>query len=480
MEPNVTIEAVQENHPFELELGKNKKGEDIIIVRANSESEPFESFFHSYMCEIIGENEKEYARNRFYVEVCNEGILPDFLGKPKEIRGYRVSLDSEEMEETLFDVKLGLWNEEKHTLEFIKPDNIDINLTDDRNIFELIGMEVKPDENSVLTDRTRYIAKAKTNFPSTKPIKGKMHLSSYGEKVIENEIDISLVPDILQYERNKEKEYEACKRVIEIYMAPRFRGKKLYELEKAKFNLGLEDLREFRKKCWSIAEQSIMQEGQEYLKDAAWYDEAIATLDLVVYIGDMAFDLALAPIGGPITGFLAGEVKAAFIEVCSSLLTSPNKSLGELATDYAYKRLENLLGTADGLISIPDKTKPKELTIWLTCYTIYRIGYHKKFDTDDNNEPISIIEAVERGLMDFVGKGAGALLGDFIKEQGKGRWVEKISVADKDQEIVDNAVSTAAKTTFDVLDKGAAKVDDIVEEALETLMQYLNKLKITS
>ncbi len=479
MEPKVTIEAVQENHPFELELGKNKKGEDIIIVRANSESRPFESFFDTCMCEIIAENEKEYARNRFYVEVCNEGILPDFLGKPKEIRGYRVSLDSEEMIETPFDVKLGLWNEEKHTLEFIKPENIDINLTDDRNIFELIGIEVKIDESSVLTDRTRYIAKAKTNFPSTKAIKGKMHLSSYGEKTIENEIDISLIPDILQYERNKEKEYEACKRVIEIYMAPRFRGKKLYELEKAKFNLGLEDLKEFRKRCWSIAEQSIMQEGQEYLKDAAWYDEAIATLDLVVYIGDVAFDLALAPIGGPITGFLAGEVKAALIEVCSLLLTSPNKSLGELAMEYVNNRLVNLAGTADGLINIPDKTKPKELTIWLTCYTVYRIGYHKQYDTDDNNEPISIIEAVERGLMDFVGKGAGVLLGDFIKEQGKGRWVEKISVADKDQEIVDNAVSTAAKTTFDVLDKGASKGDEVVDEILDTLLQYINKLKIS-
>lgn len=479
MEPKVTIEAVQENQLFQLELGENKKGEDIIIVRANNEIKPFETFFQSFMCEIIAENDKENVRNRFYVEVCNEGILPDFLGKPREIRGYRVSLDSEEMSETLFDVKVGLWNEEKQTLEFIKPEKVDINLSDDRNIFELIGMEVKPDENSVLTDRTRYIAKAKINFPSTNPIKGKMHISFYGEKTIENEIEISLVPDILQYERNKEKEYEACKRVIEIYMAPRFRGKKLYELEKARFNLGLEDLKEFRKKCWSIAEQSIMQEGQEYLKDAAWYDEAIATLDLVVYIGDMAFDLALAPIGGPITGFLAGEVKSAFIEVCSTLWTSPNKSLGDLSMEYAKTRLINLAGTGDGLINVPDKTKPKELVIWLICYTVYRIGYHKAFDTDDNGDSISIVEAVERGLMDFVGKGAGALLGKFIEDQGKGRWVERVSVADRDQEIVDNAVSTAMGTTLNVLDRGAAAADNIVAEALNTLMQYLEKLKIT-
>lgn len=480
MEPKVTLEITREGAAFELETGLNTKGEKVVIIKDKGEKTPFDTFFQSYHCEMTAESEKETVKNRFYVEMCKEGIQADFLGKPNEIRGYRKNVDQEEMEETLFDIKVGVWIEEKKTLEFIKADQIEITLSDERNIFEIIGTQINQDETSTLTDRTRYIAKAKINFPSTQTISGKLHMATvYGNETIDNEIEIALVPDILAYENSKEKEYLACKRVIEVYMASRFRVKKLQELERNRQELGLEDLREFRKNCWSIAERSIMQERQEYLIDEAWYDEAIAYADVLVFIGDIAFDLALAPIGGPITGFIASQVKTAFIEVCEIYNTNPNKSIGELAIDFASKRLEVVAGGADGLIKMPEKDNPKALAAWLTTYVIYRIGYHKYYDVDESNESISIIEAVKRGLMDFVGKGAGILLGDFIKAQGKGRWVEKISVADKDEKLVNDNVEKALKTSLDTLDKGADKADEIVSEVLDTLLEYLHKLKIT-
>ncbi|MDD3660941.1 MAG: hypothetical protein PHT89_09495 [Lachnospiraceae bacterium] len=479
VEPEIRVETVHGDAPFLLEIGENKEGERVIHITDKGELPPFETFFKSFLCEIIAENETESVTNRFYVEVCREGILPDFLGKPKEVRGYRVSMESEEMEETLFDVKTGVWLEEKQTLEFVKPEQIQISMTDEKTIFELIGMEICEDSETVFSDRIRYIAKAKTNFPSTQTVLGQMHLlASYGNRSIENEIEISLAPDILDYETSREKEYLACKRVIEIYMAPRFRGKKLYELERMRFQLGLDDLREFRKNCWAIAERSIMQEGQEYLIEAAWYDEAIAYADLAVYIGDIAFDLALAPIGGPIAGFLAAEVKSSIIEIAEIWQSSPEKDFGELAKEFFEKRFLVGLGTADGLIKMPGKDDPKALTIWLACYVIYRIGYHKSFDVDDNNEPIGLIEAVKRGINDFVGKGAGILLGDFIKEQGKGRWVEKISVAEKDEKFVNDHVEKALKKSMDTLDQVADQADEIVSEVLDTLLWYLHKLKM--
>lgn len=474
-EAEIKLVSMQSNPPFELTIGENKEGKSVIIATDCEDKKIFDKFFNSFTCEIIAKNEKEYARSVFYVEMCYEGILPDFLGKPKEIRGYKVSLDSEEMAETIFNVKLGQWNELESTLDFQIPENININLWDEKNIFNLIGTDIYPDENSVLTDAKRYIVKAKKNFPSNKEIKGTMTLSGANDdKTFENEIEILLIPDIMQYEADYEKEYQSCKRVIETYMAPRFRGKKLYELEKARYHLGIEDFKLFRRNCWSVAEISIMQEAQEYLAEAAWYDEAIATADLVVYIGDIAFNLALVPIGGPITGFLADQVKSSFLELCALYIEGSNKSTWEITMDFLTKRLEQTAGSADGLIEVPKANEPKKLAIWLSTYVLYRIGFHWNFDKDDNGNAIGILESIKKGLLDFVGKGFGVLLGDFINNMGKGRWVEKISVADIDQKIVSDNLSKATNVGLSAMDKVATKADDVIT----LLMGYLEKLKI--
>lgn len=452
-EANITVKPFGDSDEFELEIGKDSKGKDIIIARDKAEKKIFDRFFNSFNCEIIAENEKEYVRNIFSVEMCYEGVLPDFLGKPKEIRGYKVRLDSDEMEETIFDVKLGIWSDSKNLLEFVEADSIEIDLSDEEDIFNLIGMKIQADKNSLVKSSKRFIARAEKNFPSTETIKGSMNIKAlYGESVYENKTEIDLIPDVFQYEADFEKEYKGAKRVIEVYMAPRFRANKLSELEKAKEVLGIEDLRLFRRKCWDIAQMSIMQEKQEYLLDEAWYDEAIATLDLVVYVGDIAFDLALAPIGGPIAGFLAANVKNTFIELCGQLYAGTNKSIWDLTKDVAVNRAVQSLGSADGLIEMPKADEPKKLVMWLSSYVVYRIGYHWQFDKDDNNNSIGITEAINRGLLDFIGKGAGALLGDYMKEVGKGRWVESVSVADADQ--------------------------NFLSEGINTLLQYIERLKI--
>ena len=158
--------------------------------------------------------------------------------------------------------------------------------------------------------------------------------------------------------------------------------------------------------------------------------------------------------------------------------TSPDKSMGEIILTFIKKRFEVLVGTADGLIKIPEKDNPKALAAWLGCYVIYRIGYHKYYDLDENNQPISIIEAVQNGLSDFVGKGAGILLGDYIKAQGKGRWVEKISVADRDEAFVNDKVQKAMKTGLDTMDEMADQADEIVKEVLDNLLAFIQKLKL--
>jgi len=463
----VFVQSMQSDAPFDIRAEKIK-GEWILkvsergIVKKN-----FEDFFENYNCEMTAENAKEKARVIFDIVACREGVVPDFLGKPKEIRGYKVSLESDEMEKTKFKIRAGVWNEEEETLDFIKPENIEINLEDEENIFDLIGMKVEIDEEFDTDDGVSYLAQAEKNLPALEAVEGKMVLKcSVEEKSFENEIEIELIPDELQYYSDFEKEYLATKKVIEVYMAERFREKKLKQLEKAKRDLGLEDFRLFRKYCWDIAEKSIMQEKQEYIMEEAWYDEAIASAELVVYIGDIAFDLALAPIGGPIAGFLASNVKNSLIELYTVYVETPNKSSYDITLEFVTKRIEQTSGSADGLIQMPTINEPKKLTIWLSSYVIYRIGFHWYFDKDENQQPIGIAKSIEKGFMDFVGKGAGALLGDFLDKSAKGRWAEKISVKDIDQNFVNENVS-----------KVSEKGKDAVDEFVQTLMKYLDSLR---
>ncbi|MFH1020011.1 MAG: hypothetical protein V1782_05285, partial [Pseudomonadota bacterium] len=311
-EPKVRINVMQEGPPFTLDLGTTKEGKKVINATDCDESKTFEIFFNSFACEIIAENENETARTVFYVVLCYEGILPNFLGKPREIRAYRVSLESEEMSETLFDVQLGQWSEDEKTLVFVAPEQIDVTLTDDEGVFERIGMDITRDEEFVRSDAIRYIAKAETNLPAENNIPGTMELSAVlGDKTFENAVDIQLIPDTelfkAQYKANFEKEYAVCKKVIEIYIPSPFKERKLAELERARSTLGIADLRIFRRKTWSYAQTCVMQEKASYLQEEAWYDEAIATAELIVYIGDIAFGLAMAPIGGPIAGFVADQ-----------------------------------------------------------------------------------------------------------------------------------------------------------------------------
>jgi hypothetical protein len=474
---SIEMKCMQAETPFTLQVDP-KKGSNTLLIKEAFKGEKFEEFFTSYTCEIIGKNKDESSRDLVDIVVCHEGILPDFLGKPKEIRGYKKSLESEEMEETTFGIKASIWNEQESMLEVKAPEQVEVLLEDEKGIFELIGVEIEPDDSYTDKRASYYKAKAKINFPSEETIDGKMILKgSLDTRNYTNETEIELVPDVLAYYDALDKEYQACKRVIEVYMAERFRKRKLMELEKAKGTLGLEDFRLFRKGCWLIAQHSIEEEEREYLIEAAWYDEAIATAELVVYIGDIAFELALAPLGGPIAGFMASQVKSGLLDFYTMYVKSENKSTWDLTQEFVMKRIEQTLGSADGLIQMPKASEKKKLIAWLSSYVIYRIGYHWYFDKDKNQNPIGISESIQRGFMDFVGKGAGALLGNYLNNCGKGRWVEDVSIADGDQKLVNDNVAKAAKEGLDLLDSAADKADEVIDDIVKMLVGYIDSLR---
>ena len=59
----------------------------------------------------------------------------------------------------------------------------------------------------------------------------------------------------------------------------------------------------------------------------------------------------------------------------------------------------------------------------------------------------------------------------------KGRWPEKYSVTSKDQALVNEKVSQAAKAGLDALDSAAEKADDVLGDVVNRLLSYINQLK---
>ncbi|MDN5323696.1 MAG: hypothetical protein PWQ67_2150 [Clostridia bacterium] len=451
-EAEVTVKAFQDNRPFDLEIGKDKEGNPVIIATDRGEKKPTERFFESYSCEIIAENEKEYARTVFDVVMCYEGLLPDFLGKLPEIRCYKKEDGEDEMEETLIAFKLGLWNENDQNLYFIRPEGMKIDCTDENGIFQVIGIEYEEDTERIADDAIYYIFKAKISLPALEPIKGQLIAAvDYNGNLYESETDIELIPDILQYEADFEKEYQNCIYIINTYLPERFRDKKLEQLEQAKSNLGIEDLKLFRKTVWQIAQRAILQDKERYMQESYWWDEAIATAELVVAVGDIAFDVVLASVGGPLAGFAATQVKGAALDFWALYVEKPSIGMPELQ-EFLEKRFVQMVGQADGAFNMPEPTETKKLAAWLTSYTVYRIFYHWWYDKDNQNNPIGITEAVKRGIYDLAGKGASTLLSGYIKESS----FETGKVADfakGDQKLYDDAVQKATDTLTDFIDR---------------------------
>jgi hypothetical protein len=76
MKPEVSLQYNKAVGLFELELGKNKLGKDVIVARPTEKAGKmsFQRFIHRYACEITAKNDKETAKEKFELHLCYEGI----------------------------------------------------------------------------------------------------------------------------------------------------------------------------------------------------------------------------------------------------------------------------------------------------------------------------------------------------------------------------------------------------------------------
>lgn len=430
--------------------------------------------------EIIAENKDEYARSVFYIALCYEGIFADFYGKNSEIIAYKNSEDK--MSETLIAFKAKVWNNESKELDDVFPEDFSSEYEDEHEVGKTIGVNYTEKERK--DGEIFYVFTVEKNLPAPEKIRGKLIYSCMSANCIfRNETECTLVPDMQTYENDLAKEYENCRKIITDYMPEPMKNRKLDELEKLRKVAGLKDLQLFRQKVWGIASRMILQEKENYLIESYWRDEQIATAELVVSVGDLAFEVALSAAGGPLAGFVLKNVKGLAIDAVT-LYTERGGIGWEEISEMASNTLKSNLGNLDDFVEMPDKTEPKKLAMWLASYTFYRIMYHWYYDVDESGARLGICEAVKSALTDLSGKGLQIILTDFCKKNlekskkdfGKTRNTIYGNL-EKSGRIEEELVNDAIRKGIDTGDVIADKLDNAISELVTAIKEFIASLK---
>ena len=472
----VQVKIMNNNPTFELEVGKDHQGESAIIATDDgTEQENNHLYGSSINCEIIAENETEYARTLFSVVNCYEGLYADFMGHNGEIKGYgkdRTKIDSLadagiEMEKTPVVYQLALWNVEKKELARYKPENLTLSIEDEKGIFNSIGIDIELQQDFRREDAKAYYLRAKKPFPSMKSAEGvlKAELVYDGEDY-ERESAVKLMPDILRENKAFEQEYKDTIYIINEYLPEKYRQEKLNEIEEKINKWETEDLKTYRKAVWETAQEIILKERDSYLNDALWYDNAITVCNVLVFVGDIAFNAAIIPLGGPITAFLLDNVKQAIVNMAEIYFSSDSIGWNEL-DKFVEDHVKYLSGQADVFYGPPEKNEPKKLAAWLAGFTLYRIAYHWMWSKDDYGRPVGIYGATVSGIGDLTKKGVGIMLKDYVKRSAKKDgvfWKKQYSrnMSETATEEAQNMLSTA-KDTIDGIDKAATAILDYID-----------------
>lgn len=456
-EPPTNI--VLDGDPLPIAVEQDEAGSYYIAVTDDTpKPETITKFFEEIPYTVSAASGDETVEARFTVLKCYEGLLADFLGKENEIMAYKN--EEGEMPVTHIGFQLGLWNKELGRLDLVAPTAMGIAYEDKEGIYELIGLSYEHNRDLSTSEQTVYSFRAEKSLPSPDKVEGTLsYFSQIGDMRMEKETTIYLIPDLLTYAKDFEQEFKNCERIIFTYMSGELMKRKAEELYRDKNKLGLEDLKLFRKHCWEITSRMILQEKEDYMQDVYWYDERIAELELTVFVGDVAFALALAPVGGPIASFLADNVKATFLELCEQYVKKGDVFTWDALQEIIWNRFKHAIGSVDNFIGMPEKSSPKVMAAWVCSFYLYRVFYHWYFDEDEAGNSLGLVAALEDSLKDLLTNRSLALLGDYVKEVAKEDGID-FSQRIKAEE---DAVETALVGAFDMADKGAAALDSVVE-----------------
>ena len=176
-----------------------------------------------------------------------------------------------------------------------------------------------------------------------------------------------------------EKAYEDCKTTIYDYFKDSTERKKLLDmLERNKHKFDVEGMVEFRKKIWMIAHDLMINEAQSYISEANSYDAIIDTLEWVVWMGDLAFQVVLSTYMGPFAAFGTSTFKE--IAITGYRMVIEEKSVDEFIDLQIASFKEVLFSVAKGGVintrNIGKIYKGNKIKVWaIYAVATFAISY---------------------------------------------------------------------------------------------------------
>ncbi len=402
--------------PFDVKLEQSKEGQYQLIVTDQSEKlDQIKQFYENFNVEVIGENDFEKAQSMASLILCHEGLLADFIDGKKEVKGYK-DRETDRMAETIVDFRLGLYDTTQETLVFQTPEDLAFTYSDEARICEIIGLEAEVDKEWDERNAIRYKMLAKKPFPSDHEYTGDFSaMCRLNDKYYEYNAPVALKPDVQIYNEmaEVEEEYQNCIYMIKSYL-PQEKGEQLIaELneKRNKYKYGARDYQIYRQFVWNRAQNYIMNEHRDYMRESAFYDDMICICEWTKWIGDIAFEMALMPFGGPLAGFVLSNGKNLLISVTDIYITK-----GTIETKDVVQYITGVLGGLDGVVSTtPSPSEYKKLALWLMAFFAYRVVYHRAYSSDDKGKRIdSWYDAIGLGFKDLAVKGLLASFGSMV------------------------------------------------------------------
>lgn len=459
---------VLEGDPLPISLEQNEEGSYYLEVADDTpKPETITKFYEEIPYTISADSGDETIQARFTVLKCYEGLMADFLGKRNEIMAYKN--EDGEMPVTNIGFRMGLWDKKGQELNLIAPKYMEISYEDKEGIYEVIGLSYMENTDLSTSSNTIYSFTADKSLPSPDRIKGILTYSGQlGDAHMENETEIYLIPDLLTYAKDFEEEFKNCEHIIYTYMSGELMKRKAAELYRDKKKIGIKDLQTFRRHCWEIASRMVIQKREDYLKESYWYDERIAELELVTFVGDGAFAIALTPLGGPITAFLVDNAKSTFLELCEIYVKKGDGFTWEVLEEVIWNRFRQTIGSIDNFIGMPEDASWKVKTAWICSYFIYRVFYHWYYDEDDAGNSLGVVAAIENASLDFGVNRVTALFGDYVKDVAKKDGIDFSKRIKAEEDVVEKTIVGA----FDMADKGA----DALDSAVNTIVDFIKSI----
>ncbi len=374
--------------------------------------------------------DKEPVEDWCEVYVYREGLFRDkLMDADKETGQILIKADKSAdgtMEKATFDLRYMRWDAENKKLNCTTAV-----FTSDE--FSLEDPDPKDDKAEAIFDSCKAIIKYEGERVSNMP-SGKFSISmdkvipgksddrfkfnvtasvDTGEDIFDVVLPFAVAPaNLSDGDANWQKEYEYIKKIINTFFPESKRGLKLRELEDCKHYMGVDDLKQYRRETWNVAQDIVMKQRDDYLAEAAWYDNALYVTEWIQWLNDRAFTACAGALLSPAGAIVAGQIKELMQDCIAKFVTvKATDTWMDIITDILYARSVGLLG---GSLDAKYFANPEVSKKWIAMFFAYKFVFHWAFDYEGADRK-GCIEAGKAAAFDLGGVGLEEKMKPFFE-----------------------------------------------------------------